>query len=270
VALTIGALSGLIALLGHSLVDFNFHIPANTMLAAFLFGILARPTRGTAGPDAQGREGRGQWLRWFAPVAGSAVMVLVWWRMPGEYFAEGARVALRNKQYLESQRFAESGLAYERKNPDLFYYLGEAIRGRSAEDPELMMQLALWETSAEAFEEGLLLFPQDTRLLLKFGEALDTLRRFPEAEVIFQRAIANDPNFGNVYAYYGYHWLAQGRMTEARASFAKALALEPNDTAGRGMRELENAQKNPLPAELLKLFRPPTSEPAGSTVLPPR
>ena len=197
-------------------------------------------------------------------------MILVWWRMPGEYFAERARVALRNKQYLESQRFAESGLAYERRNPDLYYYLGEAIRGRSVDEPELMIQLALWDTSAEAFEEGLLLFPQDTRLLLKFGEALDTLRRFPEADAIFRRAIANDPNFGNVYAYYGFHWLAQGRMTEARANFSKALALEPSDAAGRGMQELESAQKHPLPAALLKLFPSPTSEPAGSTVLPSR
>jgi O-antigen ligase len=267
VALAIGALSAIIALLGHSVVDFNFHIPANTLLAAFLFGILARPNRGAAGPENPGRE-RGRWLRWFAPIAGAALMVLTWWRMPGEYFAERARVALRDKHYLESQKFAESGLAYEKKNPDLFYYLGEATRGRGVEESDLFIQLALLETSAEAFEEGLLLFPQDTRLLLKLGEALDTLRRFPEADSIFQRAIANDPNFGNVYAYYGFHWLEQGRMTEAQTYFTKALALEPSDVAGRGMQAIDNARKNPLPSALLRLFHPPTGEPTGSTVLP--
>jgi len=269
VALLIGALSAVIALLGHSLVDFNFHIPANTLLAAFLFGILARPIR-VAGPEAPGCEGWGRWLRWFAPIAGAAMAVLVWWRMPGEYFAERARVALRNKQYPESQKFAESGLAYDQNNPDLFYYLGEATRGRAYEDSELFIQLALWETSAEAFEEGLLLFPQDTRLLLKFGEALDTLRRFQEAESIFQRAIANDPNFGNVYAYYGSHWLAQGRLTEARAYFSKALELRSNEIAAHGMQAIDDAQKNPFPKSLLELLHKPTNEPAGSTVLPSR
>ena len=48
-------IAALIALLGHSLVDFNFHIPANTMVAAFVFGILARPTRsGGAGSEDSG------------------------------------------------------------------------------------------------------------------------------------------------------------------------------------------------------------------------
>jgi O-antigen ligase len=279
VALVIGALSAIIALLGHSAVDFNFHIPANTLLAAILFGFLARPTRASAGAETSGQEGRGRGLRWFAPMAGATMMALVWWRMPGEYFSERARVALRNKQYLESQKLAENGLVWERNNPDLLYYLGEATRGRSNEEPELIIKLALWETSAEAFQEGLLLFPQDTRLLLKFGDALDTLRRFGEANTIFQRAIANDPNFGNVYAYYGFHWLAQGRIAEAKSHFLKALQLGQNEIAGLGMQAIDSAQKNRLPKSLLELLHPPTkepangtstNEPAGSTVLPSR
>ena len=97
--------------------------------------------------------------------------------MPGEFFAESARVALRNKQYIDSQRLAEKGLACDPGNPDLFYYLGEATTARSFEEREPVIRVALRETAAEAFQEGLLIFPQDTRLLLKFGQSLDLLAR---------------------------------------------------------------------------------------------
>ena len=271
VGLGIGALSAIIALLGHSLVDFNFHIPANTLVAAFLFGILARPIRASnVDAETSGRARQGRWLRCFVPLGGAVVMVLVWWRMPGEYLAERARVALRDKQYLQAQKLAESGLAWERKNPDLFYYLGEAAQGRSLEEPEPAIQRALREISAEAFEEGLLLFPEDTRLLLKFGEALDTLRRFTEADSILQRAVANDPNFGNVYAYYGFHWLAQRRPQEARRYFSKALELGPNEIAARGMEDINRTEKDPLLKLLDELSLPRSNEPAGSAVLPSR
>ncbi|EDY22298.1 hypothetical protein CfE428DRAFT_0423 [Chthoniobacter flavus Ellin428] len=43
VALTIGALCGTVAIAVHSCVDFNLHIPANTLFVAFVFGMLANP-----------------------------------------------------------------------------------------------------------------------------------------------------------------------------------------------------------------------------------
>jgi len=197
-------------------------------------------------------------------------MALVWRLMPGEYFAERARVALRDKQYLESQRFAESGLAYEKRNPDLFYYLGEATRGRSFGEQEPAIVNALRETSAEAFEEGLLLFPQDTRLLLKFGESLDTLHRFKEADSIFQRAITNDPNFSNVYAFYGLHWLAQHHLQEARRDFIKALNLGSNEIAVHGIEQIEWEEKDPLMKVLRELMPVQTNQPSGGAAPPAR
>ena len=268
VALNIGAVCAISALLFHSLVDFNFHIPANTLIGAFLFGILARPAKGASAPPHS--KNGGAWLRWFSPILGLALLALSAWRIPGEYSSEQARVALRNKQYIESQKHAETGLAYERKNPDLFFYLGEATRGRSNEEPKPVIQNALRETAAEAFQEGLLLFPQDTRLLLKLGQTLDILERFPEANVILTRAISNDPNFGNVYAYYGVHFLAQYRIKEAREYFAKANQLGGNEMAGLGLQQIDTWEKNPIPKTFQEFVPSYKGDPAGSTVLPQR
>ncbi|MGC3989296.1 MAG: hypothetical protein QM796_06390 [Chthoniobacteraceae bacterium] len=46
-ALQIGALSAMSAYLAHSVVDFNLHIPANALLMAFIFGMIANPGRET-------------------------------------------------------------------------------------------------------------------------------------------------------------------------------------------------------------------------------
>ena len=52
-ALIIGALSALSALLFHSFLDFNMHIPANALLAALLFGLLARPAGDAPAKDSE-------------------------------------------------------------------------------------------------------------------------------------------------------------------------------------------------------------------------
>src|SRR5205085_9096902 len=42
-ALNLSALAAVAAYMVHSVVDFNLHIPANALLMAFVFGLLANP-----------------------------------------------------------------------------------------------------------------------------------------------------------------------------------------------------------------------------------
>ena len=153
VALQIGALSGIMALLVHSAVDFNLHIPGNALVCAFLFAILANPGVEKPGtPEVKKRFARG--FRYAAPVLGVGILgmgliqtIQLWraglpltvrgaWtlamvlpRFPGEYYAEEARVALRDGDFQKAQEVAAAGIRYETKNPNLYFYLGEANRG---------------------------------------------------------------------------------------------------------------------------------------------
>lgn len=255
-ALVMGALCGVAALLAHSVVDFNFHLPGNVLLGAFLFAILASPSADLKPLGEKVRRGTG-WLSWVVPIGGVAMLVLAVPLMPGEYCGELARRAVRDRRYAEGQALAEKAVGYERKNPNLYFHLGEArhFQTQGMEDP--VARAAMFEQAAEAYEEGLKLFPRDTRLLLMLGRTLDLAGRFEYAEEIFQRAIAGDPNFGNVYAYYGLHLKLQRKLGEAEFYLRKANELQEVEFSVPALAEIEAFKKS----EMRERFPPATDLP---------
>jgi len=250
-ALAMGAICGLSALLVHSLFDFNFHLPANALIGAMLFGILATPSADLKPVGEKPRGGAGQ--AWVVPAIAVALLVLAVPLLPGEYYCELARRALRDRRYEESRALAERAVGYERKNPNLYFYLGQArhFLTQGMEDP--VARAALHEQAAEAYEEGLKLFPKDTRLLLKLGQTLDLAGRFAEADVIYQRAIDGDPNFGNVYAYYGLHFQLQRRLQDAEFYFRKARDLGETIISGPALTQIEQFKNSEVGKRLLLL-----------------
>ncbi len=264
-ALAVGALSGIMALLFHSLLDFNFHLPANLLLGAVLFAVLATPS---AEPSGAGHRFGPAWLVWVAPASAVALLVLAVPLMPGEYFGEMARRAQRDRRYEEARALAERALTYERKNPNIWFTLGEARHYLTlgVEDPVGLA--AMHEQAAEAYAEGLKLFPQDTRLLLKFGQTLDLSGRFEEAEAVYQRALEGDPNFGNVYAYFGLHFKMRSQLDRAEKYFRKAYDLGEGQISGKALQEIEKFRKSEVGRRLLSTPPDAPGEPAAPAPTP--
>ena len=264
-ALTIGALSGLGALLLHSLVDFNFHLPGNALVGAFLLGILATPS---ADIRATGEKARaaGGWLPLLGPLLGLALLLLGGPLLPGEYYGELARRAVRDEHYAEGAALAERALGFERKNPNLWFHLAQARHFLTQNEGNAVARAALLEQAAEAYEEGLKLFPRDTRLLLKLGQTLDLAGRYDEAEEVYQRAIAGDPNFGNVYAYHGLHFKLQRRIGEAEECFRRARELGESEITGPALAEIERLRSTEVGKRLLA--EPPAPEAAPAPPAP--
>ncbi|RYD70134.1 MAG: hypothetical protein EOP84_27200, partial [Verrucomicrobiaceae bacterium] len=235
-ALTIGALSSLSALLVHSAMDFNLHIPANTVFVGALFGLLAQP--GPSGRD-ESRPSYGSWWSRLA-TAGAAVALITLAAplIPAEYLGEKSRVALRDRHYSEARAYAEQALAWEFKNSDLYYYHGESLHYLALEQPDPATRVQAHQSVAETFQNGLEVFPQDLRLMLKQGRTLDLLGRFNEAESCFRQAVSADPNFGNVYAYYGVHMHLQRRFNLAEQLYKKAQSLGEMQVAKIGLQDL--------------------------------
>ena len=265
-ALVAGALSGIAALLLHSLVDFNFHLPGNALIGAFFFAILATPGADIKSAGAEPRPGAG-WLAWVGPVLSLALLALSVPLMAGEYFNEMARRAVRDGRYEEGRALAERALKYERKNPNVYFNLAEArhYMTQAATDP--VGRAALHEQAAEAYEQGLNLFPWDTRLLLRLGATLDLAGRFDKAEEVFQRAIANDPNFGNVYAYYGLHFKLLRRFKMAEENFRKARDLGEHLISVPALEEIDRFRKSEAGQRLLS--NSPDEQPDPAPVAPP-
>lgn len=254
-ALSIGALTAVAAYLAHSVVDFNLHIPGNALTFAFIFGILAGPAFGAEHEQSDTPPA----LPWrlAAPLLGSCLLAfglvltarfvqagrslaapwpwqatMILPRMPGEYWCEQARLALRAQRYDSAIELANRALGFEQRNPDLYFHLGEAQRGSSLSNRDRATKRAQLEAAIDAYRHSLAIFPFDEHVLVRLGQALDELGRFSEAREAYETAIRHDPRLGVLHAYFARHLARVGRTEEAQehrelASQLAAQNLQP-------------------------------------------
>jgi O-antigen ligase len=211
-ALQIGALAAVAAYVVHSAFDFNLHIPANALLLAFVFGLLANA--GIQRENGAPRPTKSQMLsRLVLPIIGLAVLIQCVRLLPGEYFAERARTALRDNDPMASASFALRALASEQKNPDLYYYLGRAGILEGNWNADLQKRAFLFQVAMAAFGKGWALTPQDETFPVELASLYDALARFPEAEWMYYELYRLDPKFLPFKQSYEAHlqkWQASG------------------------------------------------------------
>ena len=202
-ALNIGALSAVAAYVVHSAVDYNLHVPANALLMACVFGIIAAPGL----PDNQTmRSTSSRLVPRFAVGLVAAVLLIACARvLPGEYFADRARIALWDEDPESAAEFALKALDYERRNPHVYFYLGRALRASAAEIGQPEEQVSLYETAIRAQAKAQALSPLDAAYPLEQAQLYDKLGRFEEAERMFELAKARDPRANYITREYNAH-----------------------------------------------------------------
>jgi O-antigen ligase len=221
-ALAIGAISAISAYLVHSLFDFNMQIPVNALLVGAVFAVAANPAPG------ESKAGRRvpfpvSLFGWSLPIFGAAALVYGLPMIRGEYFSERARVAFRDGKFEEALDAARRGVEGDKRNPDLFYYQGEAAREVAFRG--LGNSGALFGESVAAFENGLGLFPNDSRLALKLAQAHSDSGDYFAASDAMRIAEELDPHSALVLAYRGYIEAAGEYYDEAEAAFEEAREL---------------------------------------------
>lgn len=216
-ALTLGALAAVTAYMVHSFVDFNLHIPANVLLLAFVFGLLANAgaqceTDGATIPMSV------WWWRLLLPVVGAVLAVQCFRLLPGEYFAEHARTAQRDNHPDAAIEFASRGLATEHDNPYLYQYLASAQLTGCYATSDSQPQRSCYEQALGTLQKSRALAPQDRTFLLQLAFTYDALGRFPEAEWMFYEARKWDPKsvyLEEVYKYHLSQWRAAQPISQA-------------------------------------------------------
>lgn len=203
-ALNIGALSAVGAYAAHSVVDFNLHIPANVVLMAFVFGIIAN-----AGVIYE--PGSPPFTR--SLIFGRVMLVLIglalawraWSLAPGEYYGEKARVALRDNGFLSAVDYAEKATATDPTNPEPYYYMARArlLGGDLQDDGEAAD--SFYEAAVPPLQRAVALAPLDETYPIELALTYDSLERYAEAEWLYWVGMRLDPLSSTLREYYRVH-----------------------------------------------------------------
>ena len=206
-AFVLGGALGLVAILAHSMVDFNMHIPANAILVVTLLALVAGHFRFAT-------EQYWRTVRWPLRVTVMTVLLagIAYLGCGAWHRSHELKWLLRAEQLtpvssMQTEAY-EKALAVDSGNYETPYNIGENYRlqaWRGEDGYELLARKAM-----DWFERSMDLNPHDPYGPLRYGMCLDWLRRHDEALPYYQRAIALDPNSYYTRAHMGWHYVQVG------------------------------------------------------------
>ncbi|MGO8926223.1 MAG: O-antigen ligase family protein [Limisphaerales bacterium] len=238
-AFVLGASLGLAAILVHSVVDFNMHIPANAILAITLMALLSSHLRFAADR---------YWVTvrpWGKGVASVVVLAgLVYLGQQGWHHAEESvwlRRAAGESAFSPAQAAClKNAFAAEPMNAETAYAIGDAYRVQSSEGGKNYRELA--EQAREWFGRSIKLNPWRGDGYLRYGWCLDWLGRTAESGKYFERAAGLEPNGYFVTANIGLHYVQAGDFAAAKPWFERSLSLESDNPIARNWLQIVNSR----------------------------
>jgi O-antigen ligase len=232
-ALVLGASAGLLAILIHSLVDFNMHIPANAIVAIALMAFLSSHLRFASDKYWITARRWGQSLASVILVAGLVYLVQEDWHRASEYVWLD-RADNASPYSPEQVTFLTKAFDIEPKNPDTAYRIGEAYRVQSKEgglryegqNLENLNYRDLASRAMEWFDRSSKLDPWNAYNFGNYGWCLDWLSRQAESAPYFDKASQLDPNGYYTVAMLGMHYFEIGNLAASKQWFERSLRLQ--------------------------------------------
>jgi O-antigen ligase len=222
-AFVTGAVSGLAALLLHSLFDFNMHIPANALLVVTLLALLAGHIRFATE----------RW--WFSGLPARTAVTVLAGLFVVVLSATGVRGARETFWLRRAERAApesaerlallQRAAAVEPRNPATAYEIGEILRLESWDGAEDFRERAA--AAVSWFQRAAELDPYDARARLRLGMCWVWVGEVEKAAPFFDEAGRLDPNGYYTLALRGWHQFHAGNLDRARALLSRSLELTP-------------------------------------------
>ena len=226
-AFVLGASAGLAAILVHSALDFNMHIPANAIQAITLMALLSSCLRFATDQYWVTVRTWGKALASAMVLAGVLYLGNQGWLHANEYFWL-RRAAAAPAFSPAGAACLQKAFAADPMNADTACDIGEAFRMQSSEGGQSYRQLA--EQAMAWFSRSFKLNPWGGYTQMGpwagYGWCLDWLGRFDKSAPYFQRAEELDPNSYVLAAHVGLHYVQVGDFAAARTWFERSLQLE--------------------------------------------
>ena len=222
-ALLLGASIGLLAILIHSVVDFNMHVPANAVVVITLMALLTSCLRFAT-------ESYWKTVRWWVKVPISLVLLagLFYLGLEGKRSA-AEQLWLRRADRApnaSSEQIAALKKAFEIEpnNSETAYSIGEDLWTQSLTGTGAYAAKA--EEAMDWFKRGSRLDPYNGYDYLGCGLCLDWLGKRSESWPYYDKAIKLDPNGYYTTAWVGWHYVQTGDYAAARTWFERSRRLQ--------------------------------------------
>lgn len=239
----LGGALGLAAILLHSFVDFNMHIPANAIVVVVLLALVAGHFRFAS-------DRYWQSVRWPLRLGVSAVLGLGLLYLSQQSWKRTQEIAWLNEAeshpYFSDTQTAALKKAFETepRNPETAYAIGENYRMQSWQGADDYREQA--REAMQWFARGMQLNPWDPYPPLRYGMCLDWLADHAAAEAYFKKAYALDRNGFYTLAHLGWHYVQIEDWERASDFFSQSWVLNHAD--------------NPIAARYMHLIAPRISE----------
>jgi len=218
----LGGASGLLAILLHSFVDFNMHIPAIAILAVTLMALVTGYFRFAT--EKHWRTVRGSMRMALTLFLAGAVVYLgiQSWRRTIEthWLAKAEDLPHFSKEQIAT---LQKAFAAETKNFETAYQIGEGYRMMSWQGGEDYQELA--KTAMRWLKRSMELNPHDPYSVMRYGMCLHWIGQHAEAGPYFKRASELDPDGYYTLAHIGWHYVQLEDWATAKQWFERSLSL---------------------------------------------
>ena len=226
-AFAVGACLGLVAVLVHSLFDYNLNIPANALVAVAWMALVTALV-GAFGGGAGWKPGKvGKTLVILMILTAASYLGGSNLRMGGEIRAMAAVQGLGQSDFKGMVQGYVKVHQAEPLNPLTCYKIAELYRQRSWQGLDDYEEDA--RTAITWYEKAAELNPYDAYTYVGHAMSLDWLGRHEEAERVFLRANELDPNGYVTMAMIGWHYLSVDDNAEAVRWLERSISLYANN-----------------------------------------
>jgi O-antigen ligase len=263
-----------LALLVHSFIDFNLHIPANARILFALTGLAV-------GRFKQEEHLMNNWStvslarlgRWpgVAVILLSLAFGIYTFRNAAsdiiyETAANRSDMSPTTETILEINR----ALAYDPHNGYALRLLGDLHRYKASRQTTAGDRAAEGQLALDAYLKAAAENPYDDSILARLGRTYDVMRRYPEAYFCYSQAVTNEPFNGEYWYRLGNHYWVRGLLQKAEEAFLLSdhcpHGAYGSASAEHELRQLPEMQGIPLPAPGTNPLTSPPEAPPQKTL----
>lgn len=242
------------ALLVHSTVDFNLHIPGNALMFFALAGIGLRQNPSEVISlhwSTVSLAHLGRILGWIVMVFALAYGLQIARTAASDIIYEQTAIQALSQPTIQSIQGIENALAYDGGNARAWSLLGDLQRSRASRDKTMEERQIDGQKALDAYHLALKANPLDNTLQARMGLTFDVMGRYAEAFFCYKTAIGAEPYNGQFWVSLGNHYWQRGLLEKAEQAYLMAIkcphGFEGSQEAARQVRTLLDARGIPIP-----------------------